>query len=176
MIKGNALRHQMVFAQQREIYDYWRSKCRGSTLPSRADIEPHDIPSHLKFITLTEPVRGICPTTGKSGSTRFLFRLAGTGFYRFYNDEIQGRHVDELPIGCRADYWHRVLSRVVAEGRPYHGVTKPQTPVGSHLAQFYLRLPLSEDGVRIDTILGYDHIVPLEGIVQPVAKSRKVYA
>ena len=176
MIKGNALRHQMVFAKQRDIYDYWRSKCRGSTLPSRDDIEPDAIAAHLPMITFTEPVTGPCPATGKPGATRYLFRLAGTGFWRFYNSEIQGLHVDELPIGCRADYWHRVLDRVVAERRPYHGVTKPQTPVGSHMAQFYLRLPLSEDGERIDTILGYDHIVPLEGVVQPVARARKVYA
>ena len=172
MLKGNALRHQMVLPQQRDIYDYWRSRCRGRKMPSRDDICPSDFGPNLSMITLTEPVA--CPE--KPGDTRFFFRLAGTGFWRFYGSEIQGRHVDELPIGCRADYWARVLALVVDHARPYHGVTKPNTPIGSHMAQFWLRLPLSDDGERVQTILGYDHIAPLEQVVAPLSATRKVYA
>ncbi|GHA99095.1 hypothetical protein GCM10009069_22590 [Algimonas arctica] len=107
---------------------------------------------------------------------RYLFRLAGTGFWRFYGDEIQGQYVDELPIGSRADYWHRVLDMVVDQRRPFHGVTKPNTPIGSHMAQFWVRLPLSEDGVTVSSILGYDHICALESVVEPISKAQKVYA
>ncbi|MEM9599771.1 MAG: PAS domain-containing protein [Pseudomonadota bacterium] len=159
----------MVLPQQQQIYDYWRGQCLGGKLPSRADIEPTDISAHLPMVTLTE-----CRES--DAGRRYLFRLAGTGFWRFYGDEIQGLHVDELPIGCRADYWHRVLGMVVDQKRPFHGVTKPNTPMGSHLAQFWLRLPLSEDGVNVTTILGYDHICPLETAVQPRPTRQKQYA
>lgn len=169
MLKGNALRHQMVLPQQQEIYDYWRHQCQGGKLPSRADIEPANIQAQLPMITLTERHDHV-------DGHRYFFRLAGTGFWRFYGDEIQGRHVDELPIGCRADYWHRVLDMVVDQKRPFHGVTKPNTPVGSHMAQFWLRLPLSDDGVNVTTILGYDHICPLENAIQPQPKPKKIYA
>lgn len=172
MLKGNAMRHQMVLPQQQEFYDYWRSKCIGDRLPSRADIEPSDIVSQLPMVSLTE----LEEPQIVGAEQRFFYRLAGTGFWRFYGSEIQGRYVDELPIGCRADYWQRVLQMVIDQRRPFHGVTKPQTPIGSHMVQFWVRLPLSEDGVTVDTILGYDHICPLEQAVQPVAAPQKVYA
>ena len=162
----------MVLPQQREFYDYWRSKCQGERLPTADDIRPEDVSAQLPMITLTEPVI----SAKAPNQTRYLYRLAGTGFWRFYGAEIQGCYVDELPIGCRADYWQRVLDMVVANRRPYHGVTKPNTPIGSHMAQFWLRLPLSSDGDRVDTILGYDYIAPLEKAIAPLAGQQKVYA
>jgi hypothetical protein len=162
----------MVLPQQREIYDYWRRKCRGECLPSADDIKPEELASQLSMVTLTEPV----PCDVNPGAKRYFYRLAGTGFWRFYDQEIQGRFVDELPIGCRADYWHRVLDMVVTHRRPYHGVTKPNTPIGSHMAQFWIRLPLSADGDRVDTILGYDYIAPLEQAVAPLQAQKKVFA
>ncbi|WP_298913614.1 PAS domain-containing protein [uncultured Algimonas sp.] len=172
MINDGSLRHQMVLPQQQEFYDMWRAKCVGGRLPARSDIDPREIKAQLPMITLTE--RRAAPDT--TAGHRYKFRLAGTGFWRFYNDEIQGRHVDELPIGCRADYWHRVLDMVVDEARPFCGVTKPNTPIGSHMAQFWIRLPLSSDGRNVDTILGYDHICPLESAAQTQVARQKIYA
>lgn len=165
MIEAKALRHQIVLPQQQSFYDYWRSKCQAGQLPARADIDPGELGSHLATVSLTERDGG-----------RFRFRLAGTGFWRFYGQEIQGRFLDELPIGCRTDYWARVLDMVIDKARPFHGVTKPNTPMGSHLAQFWLRLPLASDGRTVDTILGYDHFAPLEEIVQSEPVRAKVYA
>ena len=166
MITGNALRHQMVFPEQQAIYAYWRSKCRGGRLPSDADICPSELPGELSMISYTQPV----PCAKNPGNTRFYLRLAGTGFWNFYGSEIQGRHVDELPIGCRADYWDRALRLVVDNRRPYVGVTKPNTPIGSHMCQFWMRLPLATDGCAVDTILGYDVIKPLERVMEPIRR------
>lgn len=141
-------------------------------LPSRADINPSEICAQLPMVTITERVSSAAP----HADHRYLFRLAGTGFWRFYGDEIQGQHVDELPIGCRADYWHRVLDMVVDQCRPFHGVTKPNTPIGSHMAQFWVRLPLSDDGVTVSSILGFDHICALETVIEPISKAQKIYA
>ena len=171
MIKDASLRHQIVLPQLKDFYDYWRGLCDDGRLPSRDMIEPCKIASQLSMVTLTEPVP--CETTDR---TRYQFRLAGTGFWRFYGDDIQGQCVDELPIGCRADYWRRVLDQVVETRRPFHGVTKPNTPLGSHMAQFWIRLPLSDDGVNVNMILGYDHICVLENALQAPQERRKVYA
>ena len=162
----------MVLPQQQRFYDYWRRLCRGSKLPSRDDIDPSELAEQLPMITLTERVEA----PNMDAGYRYNFRLAGTGFWRFYGDEIQGKNVDELPIGCRADYWHRVLDMVIAQRRPFHGVTKPNTPVGSHMAQFWVRLPLSCDGETVNCILGYDHICTLETVVQPQEPTQKIYA
>ena len=165
MISDNALQHQIVLPQQRSFYEYWRTKCREGRLPSRSDIDPGEMGPHLSMVSLTEKKQG-----------RFCFRLAGTGFWRFYGREIQGRFLDELPIGCRTDYWARVLDMVIDQARPFHGVTKPNTPMGSHMAQFWMRLPLADDGHNVDMILGYDHFAPLEEIALTEPVREKVYA
>lgn len=152
MQAGQALRHQMVLPLQRAIYDYWRSKCVEGQLPRRQDIDPCQISQHLPMISLT----ALCQ---KGPKPRFQCRLAGTGFWDLYEDEIQGRYVDELPLGDRRDYWHRVLSQVVKNRRPTAGVTRPGTPYGSHLAQFWIRMPLSENGRDVSLILGFDQLV-----------------
>lgn len=104
---------------------------------------------------------------------RYQCRLAGTGFWDLYEEEIQGRYIDELPmLASQKSYWDRVLGQVATKKKPTAGVTKTGTPLGAHLAQFWLRLPLSSNGDGVDLILGYDHLVKMSDIpVQEVAKS-----
>jgi hypothetical protein len=169
MLAGTALRHQMILPQQQYVYDYWRSKCRAGCLPSRADIDPSDICEHLPMITVTEACH-------VSERTRFKYRLAGTGFWELFEDEITGQYIDELPIGNRREYWHRVLNRVINLRRPSAGVTKPGTPMRGHLAQFWIRLPLSDDGVNVTSILGFDHLVKYSELEQYAAEPEKISA
>ena len=154
MLTANVLRHQMVLPQQQQFYDYWRSKCQSGSFPSRSDILPEDIIGQLTTTSITDIETG-------EGRRRYNYRLAGTGFWKLYEDEIQGQYLDELPIGNRCAYWERVLGQVIDNRRPYAGVTKPGTPNGSHMAQFWIRLPLSDNGTDINLILGYDHFVKL---------------
>jgi len=167
MIEGNALRHQMVLPQQLTVYDYWRSKCQDGSFPARHDIFPEDIHEHLPTTTITE----VNKSTG-----RYKIRLAGTGFWNLFDDEITGRHIDELPIGCRSAYWQKVLDKVVHNKRPYVGVTRPGTPNGSHLAQFWIRLPLADTKRNVTMILGYDHFVKLTKEQKQARVSQKIFA
>ncbi len=154
MLANQALRHQMVLPEQQAIYDYWRSCCRQGALPARKDLDPAEFIEYLPHISLTEVRKD-------SSHLRFQYRLAGTGFWKFFGQEIQGAYIDELPIGDRRDYWERVLKQVTLRRRPTAGVTRPGTPQGGHLAQFWIRLPLSENGHDVNLILGYDHFVKL---------------
>ena len=154
MLSGNAIRNQLILPLQQSIYDYWSSLCRNGQLPSREDIEPHKLVRHLPMLTLME-------LHEQNEAYRFQYRLVGTGHWDLFEDEIQGRYVDELPLGDRRDYWHRVLSGIVSKKRPTAGVTRPGTPFGSHKAQFWIRLPLSRNGRDVDLILGYDHLVKM---------------
>ena len=169
MLAGTALRHQMILPQQQFVYDYWRSKCRAGRLPRRADIDPSDICEHLPMITVIEACHA-------AEHTRFKYRLAGTGFWELFDAEISGQYIDELPIGNRREYWHRVLNRVMDLGRPSAGVTKPGTPMRGHLAQFWIRLPLSDDGVNVTSILGFDHLVKYSELEQHTAIPEKIFA
>jgi len=163
MLSGNALRHQIIMPQQQKFYDYWRSKCRAGQFPTRHDILPEDICAQLPMTSLIERVEG-----DNIGQHRYRHRLAGTGFWKLYEGEIQGRHVDELPIGNRVEYWHRVLDKVI--------VTRPNTPNGSHMAMFWVRLPLSENGTDIDMVLGFDHLVKMSDVAELAPMREKVVA
>ena len=171
MLSGNALRHQIILPQQQEFYDYWRSKCTAGRFPSRADILPEDIHQHLPLTTIMERVEG-----ENGENRRYRHRLAGTGYWQLYGGEIQGAHIDDLPIGCRVDYWHRVLDRVIDTRKPYVGVTRPNTPNGSHQAMFWGRLPLSDDGENINMILGFDHLVKMADVPMADPVQTKIYA
>ncbi len=175
MLSGNALRHQIILPQQQEFYDYWRSKCRAGSFPARTDILPEEIREHLPMTTIMERVEGPKTADGQSRN-RFRHRLAGTGYWNLYDMEIQGKHVDELPIGCRVDYWQRVLDQVIETRKPYVGVTRPNTPNGSHMAQFWVRLPLSDNGTDINMILGFDHLVKMSDVPAMKPVQEKVYA
>ncbi len=165
MLKNSAFRHQIVLPEQQLFYDYWRSKCAEGRIPCREDIDPADITPYLPMVSLTE-VQRLGP------DTRFQCRLAGTGFWDLYESEIQGRYMDELPMLERQKaYWARVLGQVASNRRPTAGVTKTGTPLGSHLAQFWIRLPLSRNGRDVDLILGYDHLVKMSDI--PVREDHK---
>ena len=168
MLSGNALRHQIILPQQQKFYDYWRSKCRAGSFPSRSDILPEDIQAQLPMTTIMERVE-----PGNGGERRYRHRLAGTGYWKLYEQEIQGLHVDELPIGCRVDYWHRTLDKVIETRKPYVGVTRPNTPNGSHLALFWARLPLSENGTDITSILGFDHLVKMSEVAEIMPSQQK---
>ncbi len=152
MLAGRAIRHQMILPEQQYLFDYWRSKCRAGHMPHPADIDPADLAQHLPMISLLRIESG-------GDKPRFQYRLAGTGFWDIFEFEITGRFIDELPMGDTTLYWSRVLERVYNLKRPSAGVLKPKTPNKRHLAQFWIRLPLSEDGSNVTTILGFDHLV-----------------
>lgn len=169
MLKGNAFRHQIVLPQQQAIFDYWRSRCKAGSFPSRYDIEPEHITGHLPNVSLLE-------VRGEAQSLRYRYRLAGTGFYALFDDEIQGRYLDELPMGDRCQYWDRVLGKIITKRQPSAGVTRPGTPCGQHLMQFWIRMPLSSDGNKIDMILGYDHLVKLSALPEITQSHNRQYA
>ena len=173
MLQGNALRHQMVLPEQQSIYDYWRSRCKAGTFPSRYDLEPERMIAHLPMVSIIEVDKA-------SAQNRYRYRLAGTGFWALFGQEIQGQYIDDLPIGDRHHYWERVLSGVISKRRPTAGVTRPGTPSGGHMAQFWIRLPLSSNGTDIDMILGYDHLVKMSdaehSLPQGREKAAQIYA
>lgn len=169
MISGNALRHQMILPEQQAVFDYWRSKCRAGALPSRDDIDPSEIVPYLPTISLLDV------SHDKSGPA-FQFRLAGTGLYDIYNREITGTDVRDLPVGSRREYWNRVLGRVVERGRPSAGAVRSALSGKTHIAQFWVRLPLSADGKTVSMVLGFDKFVKLSDVTQSETAEHKISA
>lgn len=147
MLSGRAFRAQLVTQGQRDLYNYWH-QCAGlRSMPSRSDLDPFSVPKLL-------PCIGLIDVTG--GLEEARFRLAGTRLHDVYGEEITGKRIDQVFAGSCADYWHRVHARVVDHATPLHGVVRGPAEGRDHIVLFWLRLPLSQDGSRVDRILCYD--------------------
>jgi hypothetical protein len=68
---------------------YWRGKAAGRTMPSRADIDPTEIPALLPDVMLIE--------RGEGG--RYRYRLIGTENQRAHGINATGRYLDEVLPG-----------------------------------------------------------------------------
>ena len=136
------IRAQLVIPQQREIFDYWLSRLQGRTMPARADMEPKGFKRHLGFVSLIDV---------EPEPRRFRFRLVGTRLRDIYSRELTGRYLDELPFLDTV-----AADGVVARRLPAQGVMRFPLEGKDHLVQFWLKLPLSQDGERVDMIFCYD--------------------
>jgi hypothetical protein len=144
---GRAFRAQLVTQGQRELFDYWLGSAAGRRMPARSDLDPLKVPRLLPSIGLIDVREGVDQAS---------FRLAGTRLRDIYGQEITGKRTGEVFSGEPAQYWRRIHGRVVAEGSPDQGVVRGPAQGRDHVVLFWLRLPLSEDGGRVDRILCYD--------------------
>ena len=144
-----AFRAQLVIPEQRQLFDYWRSKCGARPMPARADISPAEIKRLLPFVTLIDVV---------DGGRRMRVRLAGTQLREFFGREITGAYLDDLDLGGPATYWTAANDRLV-QGLPAQGILPVQRPRGEFITRFWIRLPLAAQESRVNMILGYDAFV-----------------
>jgi hypothetical protein len=144
-----AFRAQLVIPEQRQLFDYWSSKCGERTIPSRRDIRPQEISRLLPFVSLTDVV---------DGGKRMRVRLAGTQLREFFGREITGAYLDDLELGAKPAYWTAANERL-CRGLPAQGILPVHRPGGEFVTRFWIRLPLAEDSREVNMILGYDAFV-----------------
>jgi len=145
-----AFRAQLVVREQRQLYDYWLAKSGERPMPARCDIAPADFPALLPSISLIDV---------DASEHRFRVRLAGTRLREIYDREITGSYLHDLGWGAMTDYWLSAYDRVVTACKPAQGMVRGPRESKDHLVQFWLRLPLSDDGERVNMILCYDVFV-----------------
>ncbi len=144
-------RAQLVVPEQQQLYDYWTARAAGRSMPARSDIGPADFPQLLPLISLID----VEPEPQK-----FRIRLAGTRLREVFDREITGEYLDDLDWGDMTEYWLSAYRRVVQAGKPAQGMVRGPRKAKEHLVQFWLRLPLSNDGSNVTMILCYDAFVP----------------
>jgi hypothetical protein len=74
----------------RDLFAYWERKRGTRAMPTRADIDPIELKTHLGHLVLVE----VLP-----GPQRFRFRLAGTKVVEAYGRDSTGKTVDEVFAG-----------------------------------------------------------------------------
>jgi hypothetical protein len=157
MLSGRAFRAHLVTRGQRELFDYWLQSAGQRPMPARSDLDPLKVPRLLPNLGLIDV---------RDGLERALFRLAGTRLHDIYGREITGKRIDEVFSGNCAAYWSRIHTRVVEKGLPAQGVVRGPAEGRDHVVLLWLRLPLSEDGGRVDRILCHDVAGAAEGDVE----------
>jgi hypothetical protein len=93
---------------------------------------------------------------------RFRYRFAGTAVDGHCDNFLTDRYTDEVEAYGLNVQTTEILRQVVSEGLPNHVDGRLETPDG--LIHFYewLALPLSSDGVFVDTILAGARYRPVE--------------
>ena len=138
-----------------DIFRYWKSLRRRGRLPSRADLDPAGLKRRLPTISLID----VLNEHPRNDASAFRQRLAGTELFTAYGEEITGRTLDDIYSASEAQYWAEHLSFVVDEKKPNVGLHSMAWRGAKSLSLFWLRLPLSSDGKRVDMILGHDALI-----------------
>lgn len=134
---------------QSAIVSYWRSMCRDGAMPTRENIDPGVLRSHLSAISIVE-IEG-------DGGVRF--RIAGSQVRSVFGREMRGRRLDEFNDQA-ADMWQLGLTAVLDKRAPVGGVIKRANDVHT-----WLRLPLATSGGNC-LVLCHD-TVALQSVTEP---------
>jgi hypothetical protein len=129
-------------------------------MPRRADINPREIPSllpHMMILEIHEPLR-------------FCFRLVGTKICERWGENNTGKWLDELDYdGVRETVIEQYAS-VAGTGVPRCDIEEFVSDHGRYLHYRRLLMPLSEDGVKPNMLLGIQKAIGIDGYQRSVPK------
>jgi hypothetical protein len=144
---GSDVNRQSPFTDPRleHTYDYWREKAAGRAMPSRADIDPIEIPKLLPDVMLVE----------RMADGRYRYRLIGTENQTAHGINATGRFLDEVLPG--PDYAAHVLAlydECVETRRPLYSECLFFSPARHEPERHtkVLFMPLSADGETVNMI------------------------
>lgn len=148
----NAHLSHIVSPTLRALAQYWLAKRGDRDMPSRADIDPIEIPALLSRMALLD----VLP-----GTPRFRFRLVGTQVASFTGRDMTGRTVDEAAYGIHTHDAIKVYSSSIDRRGPTYGFNRAVAVGRETLVVEWLNLPLSSDGKAVDVlIIGLDAVAP----------------
>ena len=142
-----------------ELLAYWTSLKGTRSMPSRADIDPVEIKRHLPQVSLMDVASG-----------EFRMRLAGTGLFSIYGQEVTGLGLQDIFAADELAYWQAELVKLVDSAKPSVGLQDMGWRGHPGLSLLWLRLPLSSNGKAVDMILGYDAVVSAAAPRAPAEK------
>jgi hypothetical protein len=130
----------------RGLLDYWQIKRRNRRAPSRADIDPIEIPNLLPFVVLMDIERE--PTL------RFRHRLIGTAVVSNFGRDLTGRYFDEIVVNDHQRAIGEAFARVATWGPPLCSTWQYTREDGRHVRYERMALPMSSNGTTVDMLFG----------------------
>lgn len=123
---------------------YWQSKLRGRAMPARRDITPFEIPDLLPHLFMVD-----VPPTGP-----MVYRLSGTAVVALMGHDVTGRTIGDGMVPAHRDEAIARYAAIAAEARPNFHRRRLREHTNDFAEVDRLVLPLSEDGVRVNMLLG----------------------
>lgn len=141
-------------------YRYWDAKRAGKRMPTRADIDPIEMPALLPHVVLLEVLRDV-----ELGlPLDFRYRLMGGAVEAHLTMRYTGLRMSQIPHQRAPSRMWENFTIVAQSGTPL--IT--QVPyIGQHkdfLAAQDLITPLSRDGGHVDMLLNFVDFVPRQGL------------
>jgi len=130
----------------RQMYAYWQQKCGSRRMPSRADIDPTEIPRLLPNLLISEHVT-------EGGIERWRYRLAGTAVAAAFGRNPTGHYIDELTKGAYREFIERIHRVVREEQRALFCASEYTGARDLRMSAKRLLLPLTTDGREVDQII-----------------------
>ncbi|HXP73317.1 MAG TPA: PAS domain-containing protein [Stellaceae bacterium] len=130
----------------RQMYSYWQEKRGPRRMPSRADIDPTEIPRLLPNLLISEHV-------AQGGTGRWRYRLAGTAVAAAFGRNPTGHYADELTKGDYRTFIERIHRTVREEQRALFCASEYTGARDLRMSAKRLLLPLTTDGTQVDQII-----------------------
>ena len=130
------------------MHRYWQDKRRGRAMPSRADIDPFELKPFLPGLILIDVVED---------ARRYVYRLVGTREVAMRGKDPTGKSMIEGFFAPDLAAALAIPDRVVTTRAPFflhRAFTAPDGRIGD---EDLIMLPLSNDGERVNMIMGYTH-------------------
>jgi hypothetical protein len=129
----------------RSFYDYWNGKRGDRIMPARAELDPVDIPSLLEHIFLIDVNRD---------PPALRYRVFGTAITNLFHRDLTGL---EVGAGSQPEHLPGILARyarILSERTPFFHRDRMRETANDFTPVERLILPLSEDGVAVDKLIG----------------------
>jgi hypothetical protein len=129
----------------RLLYAHWQAVRGARPAPARREIDPAAIAAVLPSIALFDV---------EETPRRYRIRLMGSRNVAWYGADPSGCYLDELDIGNGRAELCATLDRIVDLVVPGHMTGEYTRQEGQYLRYERLFMPLSNDGRRVDMLLG----------------------
>jgi hypothetical protein len=128
----------------REMYEYWRGKCAGRSMPRRGDIDPAEITKLLPHMMITEMLEQ---------GTRYRYRLAGSAVTEAFGRSLTGHYVDELMKGAYREFVERLYRSIYLNRRCIFSESIYSGSKNPGVTTKRLLMPLSDNDWIVNQVL-----------------------
>lgn len=129
------------------LLDYWTGLEAGGRIPSRAAVNPIELPRLLKSIGLIDAV----PEIG--GTFRFRYRLVGTRINHIHGSDFTDRWVHEERSGVHGELVEQLYLDAASRRAPQFSRIRMKYVDNRELEIDRLVMPLASDGENVDMLL-----------------------